>query len=345
MIIRSKAPFRIGLAGGGTDVSPYAEQFGGAILNATLNLYAYTTIIERNDGKIILRSEDNQTRLEFDAESSLPIDGSLDIQKGIYNYIVKEFVKKPLSFEMISSMDVPTGSGLGTSSALAVSILGAFKEWLKLPLGEYDLAHLAYKIERKDLKMQGGRQDQYAATFGGFNFMEFYDQEKVIVNPLRIRQELINELQFNLLLYYTKTTRESKTIIINQSSQVQSENQKSIEATHRVKQQAYEMKEALLTGHLSKIGTILNESWQNKKQMAQGISTPFIDEIYEQAQAAGAIGGKISGAGGGGFMIFYADNNRRYELIKKLNQLGGRLVSYQFVYEGVNTWTIDETSA
>ena len=220
MIVRSKAPFRIGLAGGGTDVSPYVDEFGGAILNATLELFAHTTIIERNDGKIVFRSEDNNTTLTYDSSEELPIDGQLDLQKGIYNRIVKQFHGKALSFEMITSMDVPSGSGLGTSSTLVVSIIGAFKEWLKLPLGEYDIAQLAYQIERVDLQMAGGQQDQYAATFGGFNFMEFHGSEKVIVNPLRIHTKLRNELQFNLILYYTKTSRESSKIIINQANSI-----------------------------------------------------------------------------------------------------------------------------
>ena len=214
MIYRSRAPFRIGLAGGGTDVSPYSDQYGGAILNATVSLYSYTTIVPREDNKIIIRSIDNDVVLEFDSVPELPIDGHLDLQKGIYNRIVKDFNNgKSLSFEMITSMDVSTGSALGTSSTLVISILGAFVEWLKLPLGEYDIADLVYAIERVDLNMAGGKQDQYAATFGGVNFMEFYDNDKVIVNPLRVRDELLQELQFNLILYYTKTTRKSANII------------------------------------------------------------------------------------------------------------------------------------
>jgi D-glycero-alpha-D-manno-heptose-7-phosphate kinase len=340
MIVRSKAPFRIGLAGGGTDVSPYSDKFGGAILNATIELFAYTTIIERNDGKIVFRSEDNGTILEYKSENELPIDGTLDLQKGVYNHIVKYFHGKPLSFEMITSMDVPSGSGLGTSSTLVVSMIGAFKEWLKLPLGEYDIAHLAYQIERKDLNMAGGKQDQYAATFGGFNFMEFSENEKVIVNPLRIYTKLRNELQFNLLLYYTKTSRQSSKIIEEQAENIVKSNKNSIEATHHVKAKAFEMKEALLKGELDKIGTILHQSWLNKKQMATGISNQLIDEVYQKAMQAGALGGKISGAGGGGFMVFYANTNKRYDVIRALKRQGGIVIPYQFTEKGVETWTI-----
>lgn len=220
MIIRSRAPLRLGFAGGGTDVSPYSDMFGGAILNATITMYAYATIEPRSDGKIVLNSIDRKEKIVVESKEELMIDGKLDLLKGVYNRIVRDFVKSPLSFELSTCVDAPPGSGLGTSSTLVVAILGAFVEWLKLPLGEYDIAHLAYEIERIDLKYAGGKQDQYAATFGGFNFMEFYANDKVIVNPLRIKSEYINELQFNLLLYYTGTSRLSSKIIEAQMKNV-----------------------------------------------------------------------------------------------------------------------------
>lgn len=339
MIYRSKAPFRIGLAGGGTDVSPYTDEFGGAILNATINLFAYSTIIPRDDDKIVIRSIDTGETLTYEASETLPIDGVLDLQKGVYNKIIKEYIKKPLSFELITSMDVPTGSGLGTSSTLVVSIVGAFTEWLQLPLGEYDMARLAFEIERNDLNMAGGRQDQYAATFGGVNFMEFYENDKVVVNPLRIKNETFNELQFNLLLFYTEISRSSSDIIVGQKSNVEQRNEDSIQAMHNVKEQAFHMKEAILKNDLDAIGEILNMSWKNKKQMAKGISTPYIDEIYDSAMKAGASGGKISGAGGGGFMIFYCSSTKRYEVINALKQYG-KLQNYQFNQTGVSTWKV-----
>ena len=341
MKFRSKAPFRIGLAGGGTDVSPYSDQFGGAILNATVSLYAYTTIIPRTDGKIIIRGVGRGEPQIFDSAEELPIDGKLDLQKGVYNRIVKQFTKEKLSFEMITSMDVSSGSGLGTSSTLVVSILGAFVEWFKLPLGEYDIAQLAYDIERVDLNMAGGKQDQYAATFGGVNFMEFYEGNKVIVNPLRIREELLNELQFNLILYYTQTSRESAKIIETQAGNAKEKKEKPVQAMHIVKEQAFLMKEAILKDELQKIGKILALSWENKKKMAAGITTDYIDEIYDTAIKAGATGGKISGAGGGGFMIFYAEDSKRYEVIRALKKFGGEAKRYEVTEKGLVTWTVD----
>jgi len=339
MIYRSKAPLRLGLAGGGTDVAPYSELFGGAILNATINMYAYATIVERSDGKIILHAQDKDERYEFDASLTLPIDGKLDLLKGIYNHIVANYTHKPLSFELFTRVDAPAGSGLGTSSTLVVAILGAFAHWLKLPFGEYDLAQVAYKIERHELKMAGGKQDQYAATFGGVNFMEFYADDKVIVNPLRIRNSNLNELAHNLVLYYTETSRLSSVIIEAQSKNVTANNQKTIEAMHQLKDQSRQMKEALLKGEIDAIGEILNFGWHFKKQMAEGITNPFIDEIYEAAMAAGASGGKISGAGGGGFMFFYCPGNTRDKVVKALKQFGGDAKRYEFTNQGLSTWS------
>lgn len=340
MIIRSKAPLRLGLAGGGTDVAPYSDLFGGAILNATISMYAYATIIPRNDNKIILNSLDKNLRLEFETVKELPIDGQLELPKGIYNRIVRDFTHKPLSFELTTYVDAPPGSGLGTSSTLVVTTLGAFAEWLNIPLGEYDLARLAYEIERIDLNMAGGKQDQYAATFGGVNFMEFYRNDKVIVNPLRIKPVYLHELAYNLVLYNTITSRLSSEIIETQSRNVIQKNEVSIEATHNLKQQAIRMKEAILKGELDSIGEILDFGWQNKKQMAVGITNPWIDEIYETAMQNGATGGKISGAGGGGFMIFYCPGNSRNNVIEALKKFGGESKRYEFTTQGLTSWTL-----
>jgi D-glycero-alpha-D-manno-heptose-7-phosphate kinase len=341
MIHRSRAPLRIGLAGGGTDVSPFSDIYGGAILNVTINLYAHASITPRDDNKIVIHAIDRKERYEFDSTEVLDIDGGLDLQRGVYNRIVKDFTQKPLAFELTTYMDAPSGSGLGTSSTLVVAIIGAFVEWLELPLGEYDIAQLAYSIEREDLKMAGGKQDQYAATFGGVNFMEFYADNKVVVNPLRIKEEVLRELEFHLLLYYTEISRESAHIIEEQSQNVQSSKEDSIEATKNLKRQALKMKEVVLKNQLGSIGEILDYGWSNKKKMANKISNPVIDRTYQSAIKAGASGGKISGAGGGGFMIFYCPGNTKYAVMEALNELGGRMQPYNFVETGITTWTSD----
>jgi D-glycero-alpha-D-manno-heptose-7-phosphate kinase len=340
MIYRSKAPLRIGLAGGGTDVSPYSDLYGGAILNATLSLYANATIEPIAENKIILEAIDRNEKQEFDLSNELPIDGTLDLLKGVYNRITKDYPQKEQGFRLSTYVDAPAGSGLGTSSTLVVAIIGAFTEMLRLPLGEYDMAHYAYDIERKDLGLAGGKQDQYAATFGGVNFMEFYADDKVIVNPLRVKQQHLFELENNLVLYYTATSRESAEIIKKQSKNVTDNKEKSIEAMHQLKQQAQRMKEALLKGKLNEIGEILDFGFQQKRKMAEGISNPLMEDIYETAKKAGATGGKISGAGGGGFMIFYCPGNAKYTVAQRLEKFGGYIKNYQFVEHGLKTWTI-----
>jgi len=343
MIYRCKAPLRIGLAGGGTDVSPYSDLYGGAILNATLSLYAHATIEPLEDSTIILQGIDRKEEQQFPDGihlDSLPVDGTLDLLKGVYNRLRKDYGWRGKGFRLSTFVDAPAGSGLGTSSTLVVAIIGVFAEMLKLPLGEYDIAHLAYEIERNDLRLAGGKQDQYAATFGGVNYMEFYNDNKVIVNPLRIKQQYLFELENNLLLYYTATSRESAKIIEVQSRNVVNKKEKSIEAMHQLKHQAQLMKEALLLGRIHEIGEILDFGFRQKQQMAEGISNPFIDDIYERAKKAGATGGKISGAGGGGFMTFYCPAISKYKVMEVLAGLGGHCQPYAFTGHGMSSWTV-----
>ncbi len=340
MIYRSKAPLRIGLAGGGTDVSPYSDQYGGAILNATISLFAYANIEPLQEKTIIIQALDRKEEEHYNWAPSLPINGKLDLLKGVYNRIYKDFGLPNTGFRLSTFVDAPAGSGLGTSSTLVVAIIGAFVEMLKLPLGDYDIAHYAYQIERQDLKLTGGKQDQYAAMFGGVNYMEFYADDKVIVNPLRIRSQYLHELENNLVLYFTATSRESAHIINEQVKNVTDKNTKSIEAMNQLKEQARMMKEALLKGQLDKFGEILDFGFQQKRQMAANISNSRIEEIYEAAKKAGATGGKISGAGGGGFMIFYCPGNTHHAVVDKLKTFGGEVRNYTFTKYGLTTWCV-----
>ena len=340
MIYRSKAPLRIGLAGGGTDVSPYSDQFGGVILNATISLSAYATIEPLSENKIIVEALDRKEFQCFETSPSLPIDGKLDLLKGVYNRVQKDYGIDLPRLRLSTFVDAPAGSGLGTSSTLVVAIVGAFVEMLKLPLKEYKIAQYAYDIERNDLQLAGGKQDQYAATFGGVNYMEFFPHDKVIVNPLRIKPEYLHELENNLVLYFTSTSRESAAIIKEQVKNVNEKNEKSIEAMHQLKEQAKMMKEALLQGNVDEMGLILDFGFKQKKNMAANISNSEIEKVYEAAKASGATGGKISGAGGGGFMIFYCPGNTRYAVIKTLQSLGGIVRDYSFTKYGLTTWSI-----
>lgn len=341
MITRSKAPLRLGLAGGGTDVSPYSDQFGGYVLNVTIDMYAYCTIEETDDNIIEFHAADLNKKVQYSSQSELSLDNQLDLHKGVYNRVVKDFkIDQPLSFRLTSYSDAPPGSGLGSSSTMVVAILKAFVEWLSLPLGEYDIAHLAYEIERKDIGLSGGKQDQYSAAFGGFNFMEFFNEDKVIVNPLRIKNWIKDELQAAMVLYYTGASRSSAEIIDQQKKNTNEGNKKSIEAMHALKSAAVEMKEAVLRGDIQQFAQILGKSWDEKKKMADKISNPMIDEIFDVAMANGAIAGKVSGAGGGGFIMLVVDPVKKVQVVKALEELDGKVMNFHFSEGGCHGWKI-----
>jgi len=343
MIIRSKAPLRLGLAGGGSDVSPYSDIYGGLILNATINLYAYCTIVETCNNKIEICSYDSYCFKSYDSTNQLTIDGEASLIKGVYNRVVKDFVHGSLSFKITTYNDAPAGSGLGTSSTMVVCILKAFVEWLGLPLGDYEISRLAYEIERKDLGLSGGKQDQYAAAFGGFNYMEFLQNDIVIVNPLKIKRWIIDELEASMVLFFTGASRSSAAIIDEQKKNTSTGNNDAIEAMHKIKQSAIDMKLALLKGDIDAFANILREGWENKKKMANHISNPMIQEAMDTAIAAGAKAGKVSGAGGGGFIMFVVEPTRKREVIEALGKLNGFVMPFQFSDGGAHGWKIYPT--
>jgi len=341
MIIRSKAPLRLGLAGGGTDVGPYSDIYGGVVLNVTIDQYAYCTIEENNSEYIEFYAADLNKKIDYPSSSNLQLDGNLDLHKGVYNRIIKEFNNnQPLSFKMTTYSDAPPGSGLGSSSTMVVAILKAFVEWLSLPLGEYDIAHLAYQIERFDIGLSGGKQDQYSAAFGGFNFMEFYDNDKVIVNPLRIKNWIKDELEASMILYYTGASRSSASIIDQQKKNTKEGNIQTIGAMHALKIAAIKMKEAILKGDINSFSELLGLSWIEKKKMASQISNPMIEEIFEIAINNGAKAGKVSGAGGGGFIMFVVDPVKKLDVIMALQQLNGQVMNFHFSEGGCHGWKI-----
>lgn len=339
MIFRAKAPLRLGLAGGGTDVSPYCDLYGGMVLNVTIDMYAYCTIIPRSDGKIIFHAPDRDEHFESEAAAQLPIDGLLPLHKGMYNRIVRDYCGgNPLSFEMTTYADAPAGSGLGSSSTMVVAILKCFMEWLNLPLGEYDMASLAYQVERIDLGLSGGKQDQYAATFGGFNYIEFYNNDRVIVNPLRLKNWIRNELENRLVLYYTGQSRDSAKIIDAQKKSAATGT--SLEGMHELKAQAARMKETILRGDFDGVAECLRKGWEAKKKTSSVISNPHIEEMYQFAMEHGAQAAKISGAGGGGFMMLLCDPAKRYSLVQALRQTDGQVMLVSFTEKGSQAWTL-----
>ena len=343
MIIRSKAPLRLGLAGGGSDVSPYCDIYGGLVLNATINLYAYCTIEETNDQKITICSYDTDVYQSYPLADKLEIDGKASLIKGVFNRVVKDFNLRPQAFRITTYNDAPAGSGLGTSSTMVVCILKAFVEWRGLPLGDYEIAKLAYEIERKDLQLSGGKQDQFAASFGGFNFIEFLKDDIAIVNPLKIKRWIIDELEASMLLYFTGRSRSSAAIIDEQKKNTESGKGDAIEAMHRIKQSAIDTKLALLKGDINAFANILREAWENKKRMATHITNPMIQEAMDTAIKAGAKAGKVSGAGGGGFIMFVVEPTRKKEVELALSKLDGFVMPFNFSDGGAHGWKIYDT--
>lgn len=343
MIVRSKAPLRIGLAGGGSDVSPYSDIYGGIILNATINLYAYCTIEETDDGFVTVESYDGECFERYPLSRQLEIDGKASLLKGSYNRVMRDYNIPLRSCKITTYNDAPAGSGLGTSSTMVVAILKAFVEWHSLPLGDYEIARLAYEIERKDLNLSGGKQDQYAAAFGGFNYMEFMKDDMVIINPLKVKRWIVDELEASMVLYFTGRSRSSAAIIDEQKKNVASGNTISIEAMHRIKQSAVDMKLAVLKGDMHEFARILGQAWEDKKKMAGAITNPMIESAFAVATAAGALAGKVSGAGGGGFIMFFVEPTKKKAVIEALGKLDGYTIHFNFTDGGAHGWKIYET--
>ena len=342
MIIRSKAPLRIGFAGGGTDLSPYCDEYGGVVLNATINMFAHCTIETIPGERLIFEAKDLAVTECVDMKNTLPpgvIESDLKLHLGVYRRIRNLCGGLPSAFHMSTYNEAAKGSGLGGSSTMVVAMLKAYVEWLNLPLGEYDIAHLAWEIERLDLGLAGGKQDQYSATFGGFNFIQFEANGKVIVNPLRIKSWIKNELEESLILYYTGTSRESAKIITQQIESVKNDEAR-LQGLHELKKAAFAMKEAVLTGDFAEFGEALKKGWVAKKSTADAISNPMLDNIYNTAIAAGGISGKLSGAGGGGFFTFFVNPAKRLDVIRALESLGGNILIPQFSNAGTSGWVI-----
>jgi len=341
--IRSRAPLRLGLGGGGTDTSPYAETYGGVVINATVDLYAHVTIAPSQSGEVELHLDDRDVSWIGPATVPLPLDGDLLLAKGVYNRMCADFnggVGMPMAVHVYA--DVPPGSGLGTSSAMVTALVQAFNELFQARLSAYDVAQLAYEIERNDLKLNGGKQDQYAAAFGGVNFIEFGPGPGVLVNPLRISPETAAEFEASLVLFFSGVSRESARIIDEQMRNVAHGSAESVEAMHQLKAVAYQMKQALLLGRIDEVGAILDAGWEHKKRTASTVTTPELDALYDAAKAAGAFGGKVSGAGGGGFMMFLVDPRKRHKVVRALEAFPGRVFASGLTAGGAMSWRVGE---
>ena len=335
--VRARAPLRLGLAGGGTDVSPYCDVYGGIVLNATIDRYCYATLEETLDGTSEFRAPDMDANLGPEFERPTP----LNLHRAIYERLIRQFDLGRPGIRLTTFSDAPPGSGLGSSSALVVSVVEAFREFFGLPLGEYDVARLAFEIEREDYGQAGGSQDHYAATFGGFNIMEFGPAGRVIINPLRIKAETLSELEASILLFHTGLSHNSAEIIERQANYISEGSAWQLAATHELKEEAIAMKEALVRGDLVQLARILDRGWQAKKQLAEGISNPRIEQCFDAARGAGALAGKVSGAGGGGYVLLLTDPVRRPAVVRALDNLHfGAVQPAHFVSEGAVAWTL-----
>lgn len=339
--IRARAPLRLGLAGGGTDVSPYCDIHGGYVLNATIDRYAYAVITTHDESTVHFSATDQNVEYAFKLGQPLLAEGVLKLHKAVYTEIIQHYNGgKQIGLNLTTFCDAPVGSGLGSSSTLVVVMLRAFAELLNLPLDDYKLAQLAFKIERMDCGLAGGRQDQYSAAFGGFNFMEFYNDERVVVNSLRIKNWIICELEASLILYYTGVSRESAKIIEEQSKNINSGYTSAIDAMHGIKHEALEMKECLLKGDFNGMVSSMQKGWENKKLSSKTVTNTHIDLIYTHAIAAGALAGKVSGAGGGGFMMFFVPPNNRMSVIRTLARFDGQASNAHFTKHGTQAWRV-----
>lgn len=338
--VRARAPLRLGLAGGGTDLPSYAELFGGAVLNATIDRYAFASIQPRSDGRLVFDACDVGQE-ETHAATPTVFASRLLLHRGVYERMVREHNgNQPLAITVTTVVDAPMGSGLGSSSALVVALIEAYCAYLDIPLGRYEVGHLAHQIERVDLGLAGGQQDQFSAAFGGINFIEFLQGGRVIVNPLRFRQAVINELESSLVVCFSGQSRLSDRIIRQQSERLDAGSAEALEAMHQLKQDATEMKSAVLLGDMEAFATVLERSWLAKKRTAPSISNESIEAMEALARRNGALAAKVSGAGGGGFMMFVVPTERRYRLIAALNEAGGQAYPVKLTERGSEAWAI-----
>ncbi len=337
ILIRAKAPLRVSFAGGGTDVSPFVEREGGCVVNATINRFAHGTLRARAGSQVTIRALDFGVSVEYDSRELTEYDGRFDLAKAAISRLCSG---EAVGMDLFLHSDVPPGSGLGSSSTLLVTLVALLREYQHLALTKYQIADLAYQIERVDLGIKGGYQDQYAAAFGGFNFIEF-TATGVKVTPLDLSPSTLNELEANLLLAYTGAPRLSSHIIEDQVARYESGQADTARSLRELKQLAGEMRDVLLAGDLGGFGELLNVEWATKQRLSPKIGTTHLREIYESAREDGALGGKVVGAGGGGFMLLYCPFDRKHRVAEGLRTQGCVVTDMAFCKEGVQTWTVE----
>ena len=330
VISKARSPLRISFAGGGTDITSYFYDEAGVVLNATINKFTHAILEKNTDKSIRIMSYDLNTELEANDLSKLEYDGKLDL---IISLI--KLIKPDYGFSLYTYSDVPPGSGLGGSAVLLSAVIGSFNNFRENKYTDYEIAELAFHAERIVMDLSGGWQDQYATVFGGFNYIEFKGSEN-IVNSLRINESIKVELEDSLLLCYTGITHNSGAIHDIQKENMM--NKKEKDYADVSKNIAYEMKSRLLKGDLDDFGELLDKAWATKKQFSKNITSDYLDEIYEFAIKNGAIGGKLLGAGGGGYFLFYVPTFKKQSLSKALTNKGLAIESFTFDDNGLRSW-------
>jgi len=332
MILRSRAPVRVDFAGGGTDLSPFAEEVGGAVVNATINRYTYCTLHRRDDDSEAVKiiSQDFDTSVEVTHWRELEYDGHLDLIKAAIKRLKIDF-----GMDILTRCDAPPGSGLGTSASVGVALIGLLSYTKEDKLTKPEVAELAQKLEIEELDIVVGKQDQYAASIGGFNYMEFEDV--VIPHQLKIKDEVLYDLEKHLVLCYTGKSRLSGDIVSNLQSY--KERTEISESLYKLKELAGDMREALTEGKSDRIGEILLENWECQKMWDTSVTNDYIDYLFKAALKNGALGGKGCGAGGGGCLLFYCDSDREDDVRKVLESAGARIIDFNFDFRGLQIWS------
>jgi D-glycero-alpha-D-manno-heptose-7-phosphate kinase len=333
-IIRSRAPVRVSFGGGGTDMSFYFKDRVGVVLSSTINKYSYATIAVRSDQTITLNSREFGQKVEADCLNDLQYDGQLDLIKACAKVMNPDF-----GFDLETFSEVEPGTGLGGSAAISSAVIGAFNHFRnENHLNRYHLADLAYQAERVELGIEGGWQDQYAAVFGGINLIEFRKDE-IIVYPLRMPEEILLELHLNLLLFRVGKSRDSGRIVSDQKQKFQSGSAELKQCYDHLANLTLKMKDELLKGDLRSFGASLDSGWQIKKRFTEKISNSFTDQLYDEAKRLGALGGKLTGAGGGGYLLIYCEPHLHAEIIGHLEEMGAQWETFDFVDHGAQVWT------
>lgn len=340
--VRCRAPLRLGLGGGGTDLPAYCDRFGGVVLNATIDRYAYAHVRLSDDGRIVFKADDLEKEQSMSCALDFDIREGLPLHRAVYRHMMTAYNGgRAVPLTVTTTIDVPVGSGLGASSALTVAMVQAFATAMRVPLGPYDVAQLAYDIERLQLGLAGGKQDQYAAAFGGFNFTEFLkDGAGVIVNPLRLRDSYLAEFECSLVICYSGESRDSARIIEDQVQGVEELDEQKLAAMHSLKEHAIAMKQRLLNGDVRGLADVVNQSWIAKKRSATSVTNGSVERLLDVALSAGAWAGKVSGAGGGGFIMLLVDPEKRYRTIRDLNEAGGSASAVKLTFEGAEAWQV-----